>query len=306
MPAQKNNGLRSKKKRYYLRDPKRLRKDFYSHFDFDYWRYKLLYLDLLVSVEELPPGLGSQDPPLEIEKWKRYINKEVHFTYHHLLECLFALLFSQAPGRNPWLYLTTYSSRDLGNDVKKLSDGDYLGLFNVETFEELAFQHIYHCYIPERTSDLWKKSVTVLEELFGIFIHDYYSGKDDYNSFKHGLRVSNSENQMAIGLEDGTGRIFPVGNNKNSSFFLTLKEEASLSGEDAAVLSVHQTVVGFDPARDFRMAWQAFRIIKGIVLTAKGLLDEENEAIAPLFDEIEIYELNKTEPGIYSSTFGPL
>src|SRR5215212_9716310 len=113
-------------KTYFLRDAKDLNLQFYNSYDEAFLYRKAETLMLLVDdVEEYKSALlGADSKDFDQKKFVETLNAEIHFTEFHQFEAFFAVLIAIFQDLPHWLYLTTYTSREIKEKVNAFLDRD--------------------------------------------------------------------------------------------------------------------------------------------------------------------------------------
>ncbi|WP_102262408.1 hypothetical protein [Mesobacillus jeotgali] len=213
--------MKGKKKQSYnkLRDPdyklapeqfSELNKEFYEGFLNDYYGLKVInLLSVITNTEKHVENLMKQQ--IEIDKLKIELEKgeietenmtkfakvELAMTYFHCLETFIRLFIAHAKLSGcPWLEIAKLSISKYKEELKKISEGKFNHLNN-RIGEDETILYVF--------TGLTKPDGEITEE----FIEGYkewltFSARElletyDYNSFKHGLAVSPSQNGFTLG-----------------------------------------------------------------------------------------------------------
>jgi hypothetical protein len=171
-----------------------LLKSFLDEYDYMSWMTRVAVLQLLIERPELVSEtrgrlLSILDNPnlsLSDESIVDRMKMDIHFTAYHSTEALLALIFALVvdPGL-PWLYLTKYTSRDFNQMVSQLADK---GLSTFSSDEKLVAKALFFNVKPGRLDDLVEHSTQFAIEYIRELAREFRD-RQDYNSFKHGLRT---------------------------------------------------------------------------------------------------------------------
>ncbi|MNS24124.1 hypothetical protein D3C72_559580 [compost metagenome] len=284
---------RYQKATYDVNDWENLYKEFYQYFDFEFWRYKLSYLNYLNS-DDVPGFKLMDDDDIDFIRLHKYIHQEIHFSYMHLLECFFALILAEASELPPWLYLTVYTNDELYKNINKLAHEDYKTLFGVETFEDFLIKAVYGGLPLSRSGPEWGEHVETLLFFFRSFIQDFVSYKDEYNSYKHGLRVCNLKTSLSLNFE-AQGQTVTF-NNVASSVFLSTNKNAS------GKLEVRKNTNGFNPKKDLALAFIAYWIMKSTYQAFQAKQSGSRNFNVRGFSKNDIAEIQSYDVDSYSAS----
>lgn len=126
--------------------------------------------------------------------------------YHHSLETLFSLLgaLTQAPGCVP-AWLPKCSNRELRDLVNDISQGaPVLTQTGNQAISWLTLANVVHSHVwPVDKGATAASFAQLWARLAGEFLDEYHI--DEYNSLKHGFRVSSGGFHIRVGLEHSYG-----------------------------------------------------------------------------------------------------
>ena len=109
--------MAKKLKNIHIRDLNEIQQLFYSHYDLDYWLYKINHLkDYHDKYDDLKKIFNNNNnnniSKMDGEKYKMMLRTELHFTYYQMIEALFELIFAVIEYENElWLALTFSNNR---------------------------------------------------------------------------------------------------------------------------------------------------------------------------------------------------
>lgn len=220
---------RKTKTKYVVRNQERLNVGFYDGYDPDFLLNKASTLHFIIThrkeFEEfvLRAG-GSLEEPLD--RYYTSLGAEIHFSVFHQYESLFALLVAEFQDLPHWLYLSSYETRDIRKKVKEFLDGDITALTGGAVAEARAFVRRAVYSIGNASPDEnGKKLERSVENVLWILekVGDEYSKGEEYNAYKHGVRVFHGSPALSLGSKDDGSQIL----NMKSAYgitFLKLKD----------------------------------------------------------------------------------
>jgi hypothetical protein len=186
---------------FILSDANRLDREFYSGYDAHFLHRKVKLLGaVLENPDLLAQFTDGQDGPDEAERTRHAIAAEILFAEFHQFESFFAMLVAPFQGFPHWIFLNTYSTGEIKSKARDFIDGKFEKLFKGLPSDRDTFlrQAVYQGYASEAGSEeAWNSS---FENLWWI-IHrmaQKYVAADEYNSYKHGLRMMSATSALGI------------------------------------------------------------------------------------------------------------
>ncbi len=189
---------------------------FYKGYFSDYHKTKqLLFSNVLKNKKRYEKELFGKELPAEnSDTFEKYIRSEIRQTYIHSIETLFELIFAFEPNdsvakhENEIIYLLTYS--DWASNYKKIksiSDGsislDFLDKeIDVYGKKMPLIQYLFYPFINFQSSNFPKNISKQLAANFDAIkygikvISEDFSEREEYNSYKHALRVIPTTNKV--------------------------------------------------------------------------------------------------------------
>jgi len=101
--------------------------DFYKFYPSDHWKYKATMLkNILEKYEEVEDILNLGIIDVIEEDYKKMLKVEIHFTYFHMVEALFELIFAleKLDDKKLWLYLSISRGDQLKERIPKIAKGE--------------------------------------------------------------------------------------------------------------------------------------------------------------------------------------
>lgn len=185
---------------FILSDPNRLDQEFYSGYDERFLLRKVIVLGTLLKGSELLEQFIAPNVPDEKERMGHALAAEVLFTEFHQFESFFAMLLAPFQEFPHWIFLNTYSTGEIKTKARQFIEGQFEALSNglALTRDQFLRQAVYHGYVGEEGSDnAW---VSTFENLWWLIYRmaEKYIGADEYNSYKHGLRMMSASSTLAL------------------------------------------------------------------------------------------------------------
>lgn len=277
------------KKTVLVNDKSTLAKQFYQSYNPNYWLYKITSLkNLHDNYDEIKKimimNLGEEK--LDDEEYKKMLRTEMHFLYFKIVESLFEIIFalSNHTSTELWIALTcsnidkTNYYSDCYNKIKDFSNSIKRKVFLsrmviIENIEIPILDWLFH-YI-DKTAMTKKQMIEThenIEKILSIFAKDF-SDRDQYNAYKHSLRIWNQPFSMAIQF-DGSDKILGIMNSKDAITYLGIdwKRYYDKKSQEFKIYKVNKT---FNFENDYRKCCLAYELLRMLILTRKHkVLDE--------------------------------
>ena len=181
-------------KTYFLRDAKDLNLQFYRSYDEAFlFRKAETLMRLADDVEKYKSALLEEDSGnFDEKKFIETLNAEIHFTEFHQFEAFFAVLIAGFQNLPHWLYLTTYTSREIKQKVNAFLDKDLKTVSDglVDNSNDFVNSAVYAGFMSdsEGVAQNWQQNI---DNIFWFItrIARKYIDATEYNAYKHGLRV---------------------------------------------------------------------------------------------------------------------
>lgn len=244
-----------------LSDPK----EFYRSYQKDFHKIKAEYLMLMLNnIEKHEQDLfKSELNEDERGDFRRILKSDLRQTYFHAIETVFELIFALKPKfENSKIHTNdfnlqialTYSDwtktyQEIQNIAKEDNALDFMGkklifhnhkisvgtyLFYMGTF--------YHEEYKGNLAEKIKDSLEAIKLGIRIIANDFIN-REEYNAYKHGLRIIPSATKLMLAEDEKTEPILQFDMSDSMSFFVKMKDK-----EEIKII----TKV-FDSDRDYRM-----------------------------------------------------
>lgn len=259
-PTALNHSLETtmpKKRQYLVNDIADFDRHFYEAYDERFLLNKAQTLMFIVKNQE-PFVKFATDNGAVVDgldaKYFDALKAEIHFTEFHQFECFFALMLALYNEDMPhWLYLTTYKNAELDSKIDAFLEGDIEKVTNgkeknIDNFVQIA---IYYDQNPtdEALRATWPENIDNAKWLIQRLAARFRKANDEYNSYKHGLRVMTGRSEF---------RLFPTARpdqglrlgSENSTVFLVLKDRQE--EQDVISETVYKTTRHFNPQLSVR------------------------------------------------------
>jgi len=181
-------------------DANRLDHEFYSGYDERFLNRKVHVLGtLLESSDLLNQFVDTKNEPDEVVRMRHALAAEVLFTEFHQFESFFAMLVAPFQQLPHWIFLNTYSPGEIKSKARQFIAGEFKELSNNPASNRDVFLQdaVYHGYASGESEEEWKST---LENLWWIIYRmaEKYIAADEYNSYKHGLRMMSARSTLAM------------------------------------------------------------------------------------------------------------
>lgn len=181
-------------KEYFLRDAKALDLQFYNSYDEAFlFRKAETLMRLIDDVEKYKLAILEDDCEyFEEKKFLETLNAEIHFSEFHQFEAFFAVLISMFQNLPHWLYLTTYTSREIKQKVNAFLEKDFKAVSNglVDNPNDFINTTVYSGFMSdnEKIAQNWQQNIDNIYWFITRIARKYIEGTE-YNAYKHGVRI---------------------------------------------------------------------------------------------------------------------
>jgi hypothetical protein len=163
--------------------------------------------------------------PLVTDQYFNVLRTELHFLEMQQFEALFALILAQFSPLPHWVYLTEYTTREFKTAVERLLADDYAALThgNVTDGRDFVTITVYAFQRPE--GEEWDRNLDNHVWLLKRMGERYLKAGDEYNSYKHGVRVISGPTGWSLG--DSENPIIDVKSEHSVSYLESQEDEES-------------------------------------------------------------------------------
>ena len=278
-------------KTYFLRDGKDLDLQFYRGYDEAFlFRKAETLMRLVENVEEYKSALlEDESENFDEKKFIETLNAEIHFTEFHQFEAFFAVLISVYQKLPHWLYLTTYTSREikekvnafLKNDLKTVSNG------MVDNSNDFINSAVYAGFVSDNESiaQKWQENI---DNIFWFItrVARKYIEATEYNAYKHGLRVFTGSTFIKFSPTGQPDKGFQYASD-NSVRFLELNEV------EKNIFQVKETFKHFNPIESLNHLYFMSGVLETIKSVRLARINGETKANLQSFSSLDKDSLNK-------------
>lgn len=162
-----------------------------------------------------------------------------------------------------------------------------IGTDNQLSFLQYVFQFIYDSELDQASME---KQIDNIRDSLIVFAKDF-SDRNDYNAYKHSLRLYHSPLKMGVAKE-GTANFNIIGQTENAISFLEKDKDGT----------IFETSKGFDPDRDYNMSMLIDVLIKNIINTRRNFYLKEKKPIFS-FLNTDISSINKSSGTLIKVSF---
>jgi hypothetical protein len=186
---------------FLINDSRRLDIEFYSVYDERFLYRKVRILRAALVDSDFMSQFQSEDAaPTEIEIARHALAAELLFTEFHQFESFFAILIAPFQELPHWVFLNTYSTSQIKEKVREFLARDFNRLSRGLTADRNAFFRragYGDCVSNDGKDVAWQET---FENLWWSLerMAEKYSEADEYNSYKHGLRLMSSAAMLAL------------------------------------------------------------------------------------------------------------
>ncbi len=278
-------------KTYFLRDAKDLDLQFYRSYDEAFlFRKAETLMRLVDDVEKYKTAVLEEDGEnFDQKKFVETLNAEIHFTEFHQFEAFFAVLIAVFQNLPHWLYLTTYTTREikqkveafLEKDIKKASNGF---LDNSNEFINTA---VYAGFKSDddTIAKNWQQNLDNINWFITRIARKYLEGTE-YNAYKHGLRVITGHTFIKFSPTGQPDKGFQYSSD-NSIRFLELDEV------EKNKFQVKETFKHFNPVESINHLYFMYGILETIKSVRMARINGETKANLNSFSSLDKDNLNK-------------
>lgn len=265
---------------------------FYKEYNLDYWASKIALLkNSYEHFDKIKEYIHLELSEPDDEKTMLMLKTDLHYLYFQMVEALFELIFAlqYRDDKNIWYYIS-FSGK---NNYKKMSEinlstsklfDDKITLMNPKdkTTIKISFLRyvFFHIMDLEKLGIPEEENLVVIKKLLKKFASDF-SDRNEYNAFKHSLRMTYEKPSPMIKTADGKHSFIFEGDNA----FNYLEKY-----EDDSKIGLSLVTKCFFPKLDLLLCKYCSWLIHNIITTRKNSYFKMNEPILS-FETININEI---------------
>lgn len=276
-----------------LIDAQDLNRKFYEKYDDTFLFRKadtLLFItDNLQGFRNFVEEHGGDSTEID-QRFVETLRAEVHFTEFHQFEAFFALLIAVYQELPHWLFLTTYSNREIKNKIKSFLEGDMKELTNgqMDTVNEFLQWSVYAKFISseEQHSQNWQTNLDNIAWLLNRMSKKYLDGSE-YNAYKHGLRVMTGPSSLKIHANDNPEGGTVLFSSNDSLRFLEVERSKNSSQ------TVRETFKHFNPIESLNHLYFMGNLIETIKGVRLAKINKEDRVKLNVFTNLDKEKLDK-------------
>ncbi|MCF2501366.1 hypothetical protein [Dyadobacter chenhuakuii] len=252
---------------------------FYANYAYDYYIYKHGTLKAILDNAEKfeQEFLSKMVNGTEQTRYTQFIKSEIRITCFHAIETLFELIFALDPQggalRDESILHSMVTSKQSVNygRIKDISTGkdnlDFLEGICIQEGQVPVWKHIFYFQQNVNMSDegnaLFSDSIKGIK-YFIKHIADIFSNREEYNAYKHGLRIMHTVNYVSIGRENDPSPF--VDDLSDSMSLLTLEIDAKTKKPVAEIIDI----ISFDTDVDMEIIQVCYNMINNIISRRKS------------------------------------
>ncbi|HWR35714.1 MAG TPA: hypothetical protein VN622_07590, partial [Clostridia bacterium] len=189
---------------------------------------------------------GAENDESLTDQYFRGLAVEIHCSTFQQIESLFALLIAVFQNLPHWLYLSRYTNEEMLGKIKGFAAGHVADISGgaCQTASQFVTKAIYAGVAEAETGPRWKRTREDLAWFLSEMATRYIKGRDEYNAYKHGLRMLPGDGaQLLVEVGRGTGdfrRILSMGHSlsyleveKRPTDYITREVTKEINPEDS-------------------------------------------------------------------------
>lgn len=242
---------------------------FFSGYLIDHFLYK--QYTLFNALEKLPTlksqALDGLDEIDDVE-YARTLRLEIRATYFQAVETLFELIFSLEPrgnvidNRHIWYFLSTADWRENYKRIGTIASGDTAFLDSTitaaDTLKVPFIQYLFYFGVTNPSMlDAVRSSFDPIKKFLIAFAREF-SDRDEYNAFKHALRIFPTLQKVEFGPHGSETPLLTLDMTNSMTYLIEDKDSISLRTKP------------LDTMRDMRMGLVCSYLISNIVRSRRA------------------------------------
>lgn len=290
---------------------RRLDKQFLEEYDYTFWARRVAELQLMLSQSELITRtreyaaklLGNPDLGWSDESIRNSIMLDIHFTAYHSTEALFGIIFAFVLDPElPWYWLTTYKFTQFNRMVSDLAERG-LSVFNPD--EILVAKALFFNIADKQLQPAVESSAQFATRYIRALAKEFCD-KEDYNSFKHGLRTLRARSTSG-GFSTVEGRPLLEWNETVTTF---LEVGKPVRTGDQVFREVKVAAKAIDHERSIRIIMNNTHLMHNLIQIKKAQFENKKTANLKIFDAdsnvLDVLKPTKSGFILNKMSFSPL
>jgi hypothetical protein len=233
--------------------------------------------------------LGDDSKDFDEKKFVETLNAEIHFTEFHQFEAFFAVLIAVFQDLPHWLYLTSYTSREIKEKVKAFLDGDLKTVSNglVDNSNDFINSAVYAGFMSDNESiaEKWQENIDNIFWFITRLARKYIEGTE-YDAYKHGVRVITGPTFIKFSPTGQPEKGFEY-SSENSIRFLELDEV------EKNKFQVKETFKHFNPVESINHLYFMYGVLETVKSVRLARIKGETKANLNSFSTLDKDSLNK-------------
>jgi hypothetical protein len=253
---------------------------FYANYAYDYYLYKLGTLRaILADTAKFDKDfLSTIVEGTDQTGYTRFIKSEVRMTCFHAIETLFELILALEPKdgilRDEKILHSLVTAdpainyrriREISKDINTLN---FLNNICIQDGQIPLWMHIFYFQLnldlPDDAKDKFLESEKAIKH-FIKHIADIFSDREEYNAYKHGLRIMHTLDFVSIGVENDPSQM--VDDLSDSMTLLTFEKGPKKTDKPTAEII---DVISFDTNVDMEIIQICYYMINNIINRRKS------------------------------------
>ncbi len=277
-----------------IRDPKHLNEYFYEYYDGSFLFRKVDTLFIIVeNLDQFKQFVVDNEGEAEDidSKYAEVLRAEIHFSEMHQFESFFALLLAVFQRLPHWLYLKEYRPGTIRQLAETYLEGDIKTLTNgiVNSEHEFLNRAVYSGFESNKEEHRtnWIANLDDIAWMLRRMAACYIDGLEEYNSYKHGLRILTGHTSLDVSSSDQP----EIGIHYASDDSLRILEVQEIP--DEGVLEVRQVFKQFSPVESLNHIYFMASVLEVVKATRLAKIKGERNCELIRFFTIDRDSLNK-------------
>lgn len=212
--------------KYLFRNGRDLNLLFYRGYDENFLFNKAIALNLVVDNRDEFGEIRVDNEAKSVDKrFVEGLRGEVYFSQFQQFEALFAILVAIYQDQPHWLYLTTYTNKELKEKIDLFLNDKYGELTggSVDSLHMFILMSVFAGFgLGEDKEGDWQTNISDIGWMLKRLAKKYLEATE-YNAYKHGIRTVVSDHKIGF-LENNETEFHPIAVTENAVTFLEAKQ----------------------------------------------------------------------------------